>query len=71
MSQRAPFGAGVLEGVDDVRRHEHEGSRPGGHALELRTDLEDELAVEDEEDVDVLLVDVRRRAFLAARSASR
>ena len=47
----------VREGVDDVRRHEHE--RPGRRAQRLAAQPERQRALEHDESVGVVVVDVR------------
>src|SRR3954465_5002073 len=55
----------VAEGVDHVRRHQHEHSGARDHPFGRWPDLEDELPVKDVERVRVLMVHVRVRAALA------
>ena len=57
----------VVEAVHEAGRHHDEGARARGDAVELRADLEGELALEDVERIDVMEVDVRFGATLADR----
>src|SRR5829696_6962652 len=66
---RRVLGPVVSERVDHLGRRHHEGPRPGAHPLDLRPETEVELAGEDEERVEVLLVDVRAGALLARHVA--
>lgn len=65
LSHRAVAVALVGEGVDDVRGNEHEGPGRRTYRLDVRAHAEPELALDDEERVDVPVVDVRVGTALA------
>ncbi len=65
LSQRAVAVAVVVEGVHDVRRHGDEGSGRRTHGVTVGADPELQLALDDVEGVDVLVVHVQLRAAFA------